>query len=75
MAEQGASLELRAMGYNGVHVELILKEHDANRWHKEMWRVNEEGRIFRWNEEISTEKEPALSAGFRSVTLTETSTK
>lgn len=63
--------ELRAIGYNGLHIELLYKSWDetSNLWYRENVAISEQGRIFRWNEELIKGEQPSLSAGFRSVTV------
>lgn len=64
--------ELRAIGYNGLHIELLYKSRDENSdlWYRENMSISEQGRIFRWNEEVIKDEQPSLSAGFRSVPVT-----
>ncbi len=63
--------ELCALGYNGLQIELLYKswEETAGLWYRENMTINEQGRIFRWSEEIIKGEKPSLSAGFRSITL------
>lgn len=63
--------ELYAIGYNGLHIELLYKSWDeaSKLWYRENMTISEQGRIFRWNEEVIKGEQPSLSAGFRSVTV------
>lgn len=63
--------ELRFIGYNGLHVELLYKSWDESSelWFRENMTISEQGRIFRWNEEVIKGEQPSLSAGFRSVSV------
>lgn len=70
---QGAQpAELVALGYSGKHVELVRAEHQdsgSTVFYKEMWHLNEDGRIDRWYETAASQGQPGLSSGMRRIVL------
>ncbi|MBQ3240208.1 MAG: hypothetical protein IJB00_03390, partial [Akkermansia sp.] len=63
------SYKLSAVGYSGVKVELILKSEADNSVLKEIWTLNEAGRISRIKEEVGSSDRQSLSEGFRNITI------
>lgn len=69
---RGRSYRLISAGRAGNRVEVVysfnLRENNTNKsasgYTKEIWHVNENGRINYWNEQISKRSAPSLSAGF-----------
>jgi len=65
-----SSYRLKALGYNGLRVELVSEVTTADqslRWSKEIWLLNENGEIMRWNEILSTGDQPSISQGYHIV--------
>lgn len=62
------------LAYNGVRVELVsevITPGSPNQWCREWWTFNEDGFIIRWDERITTGKQPTMSEGYRTVNITE----
>ena len=65
-----SSYRLKALGYHGLRVELVSEVTTADqslRWSKEIWLLNENGEIMRWNEILSTGVQPSISQGYHIV--------